>query len=90
MIEKRFKITNEYGLHARPATQLVQLVNEFTSNIKLTVAKTTVDFKSIMGVMSLGAYKGEIMDVVISGDDEEKAMNELSFMISDIKLGKEI
>ena len=55
MLEKKFKITSSQGLHARPATQLVRMANDYDCEIRLTLDKTTVDFKSIMGVMSLGA-----------------------------------
>ena len=58
MVKKSFKITNETGIHARPATTLVNCCMEFDSKITLQALKTEVDFKSIMGVMSLGIYSG--------------------------------
>ena len=90
MLEKKFKITSSQGLHARPATHLVRLANDFDCDIKISLDKTVVDFKSIMGVMSLGAYQGEIIKITCIGSDEEEAMNALSFEIFDLALGKEI
>ena len=90
MIEKKFKITSEQGLHARPATLLVQLANEFNCKIELTLGKTTIDFKSIMGVISIGAYKGEVINIACSGDDEKEAMEKIEFQILDLKLAKEL
>ena len=86
MLEKQFKITSETGLHARVSSQLVREASSFTSKITLTVGDATVDYKSIMGVMSLGVYKGEIIKVVCDGADEEEAMSHITFLISDLKL----
>ena len=77
MLEKKFKITSSQGLHARPATQLVRMANDYDCEIRLTLDKTTVDFKSIMGVMSLGAKKGDTVEVTITGEDEAAAKTAL-------------
>ena len=54
-MEKRdFNITAETGIHARPATILVQTASKFASDITLTYNGKSVNLKSIMGVMSLG------------------------------------
>ena len=90
MLERKFKITSSQGLHARPATHLVRLANDFDCDIKITLDKTTVDFKSIMGVMSLGAYQGEIIKITCYGRDEVEAMDALSYEFFELALGKEI
>lgn len=74
-MEKRdFHIIAETGIHARPATLLVQTASKFNSDITLTYNDKSVNLKSIMGVMSLGV--GQNADVTISadGDDEADAM----------------
>ncbi|MBM6754591.1 phosphocarrier protein HPr [Lactobacillus alvi] len=74
-MEKRdFNITAETGIHARPATILVQTASKFASDITLTYNGKSVNLKSIMGVMSLGV--GQNADVTISadGDDEKDAI----------------
>ncbi|WP_283586217.1 phosphocarrier protein HPr [Limosilactobacillus ingluviei] len=74
-MEKRdFNITAETGIHARPATILVQTASKFASDITLTYNGKSVNLKSIMGVMSLGV--GQNADVTISadGDDEAEAI----------------
>ncbi|MCF7931400.1 MAG: HPr family phosphocarrier protein, partial [Acholeplasmataceae bacterium] len=53
-MEQFFLITSEYGIHARPATRLVNLAMSFHSEIDLSVNGKTVNLKSIMGLMSLG------------------------------------
>ena len=90
MLEKKFKITSSQRLHARPATQLVRMANDYDCEIRLKLDKTTVDFKSIMGVMSLGAYQGEVITLTCSGSDEKAAMDAISFEIFDMALAKEL
>ncbi|GAA0373019.1 phosphocarrier protein HPr [Bacillus horti] len=74
MKEKVFTITAEAGLHARPATLLVQAVGRYSSEIHLEYKERSVNLKSIMGVMSLGVpHKAEIK-ITVDGHDEEEAM----------------
>lgn len=89
MLKTAYKITKNTGLDARVASELVTLNGKFNSNINLTVNKVTVDFKSIMGVMSLNIQKGEIIHIFIEGNDEELALYELDLLIQSLELGKE-
>ena len=77
-VERELMIVSELGLHARPATQIVNLVNQFESEIMLTFRGITVDMKSIMGVLSLGIAKGSTIVVSIEGFDEKEAMSAIS------------
>ena len=89
MLNKTYKITKDTGLNARMASELVALSGSFTSNIKLTLNNITVDFKSIMGVMSLNIQKGELINLSFDGADEEKALYEIDLLISSLGLGQE-
>jgi len=90
MVKRSFKITNETGIHARPATTLVNCCMDFKSNITLQALKSEVDFKSIMGVMSLGIYSGAVIEVKCDGEDEVEALDAISNKIVSLGLGKEI
>ena len=90
MVKKIFKITNEAGLHARPATLLVNVAVQFESDINLNALGKCIDFKSIMGVMSLGVYSGTTIEIICSGRDENDAISALKDKILELKLGKEI
>ena len=90
MVKKLFKITNESGLHARPATILVNVAVNYKSEIRLNALKKTIDFKSIMGVMSLGVYSGTTIEIIVDGEDEVEAINAIKDKIIELKLGKEI
>ncbi|MHC0039691.1 phosphocarrier protein HPr [Pseudoneobacillus sp. C159] len=69
MTEKTFTITSESGLHARPATVLVQTVGSFNSEVQLEYNGKSVNLKSIMGVMSLGVPAGAQIKVTAEGTD---------------------
>lgn len=81
MIIKKVILNNEVGLHARPAALFVQTASKFDSDIYIELEGTKVDGKSIIGVMSLGAFHGEEITLIASGDDAEKAIKELSELI---------
>ncbi len=90
MVFRKFKITSESGLHARPATIIVNEAVKFKSNISLSVESKTVNLKSIMGVMSLGIYNGEIFTITCEGEDEVAALDSLTDSIYEMHIGKEI
>ncbi|MEF9940531.1 MAG: HPr family phosphocarrier protein [Clostridium sp.] len=69
-----YTITDELGLHARPAGQLVKVALTFSSNISVGTPAKSVDAKRIMGVMQLAAKKGNVLTISCEGEDEEAAM----------------
>jgi phosphocarrier protein HPr len=77
MVEKSFKVTAETGIHARPATLLVQTASKFDSEIHLEYKDKKVNLKSIMGVMSLGVGQGADIKIIAEGSDEADAINSL-------------
>ena len=86
MMKKEFVIANEQGLHARPATTLVSKANQFKSQITLNYEGRSADMKSIMGVLSLGVTRGELIEVVIEGSDEADAMEAISKHIKEMNV----
>ena len=83
-MNQRFYITSEYGLHARPATKLVNLAMTFEGDVSLTWEDKTINLKSIMGLMSLGIYHGQEIEISTQGKDEVEAMKKISdFSVSE-------
>ncbi len=74
MLKREYKIIDETGIHARPATLLVQAASKFESNIELEYKERKVNLKSIMGVMSLGVGKDADIAIYVDGADEEEAI----------------
>ena len=65
----------ETGIHARPATILVQAASKFASDVTLSYEGKSVNLKSIMGVMSLGVGQNANVTITASGDDEKEALD---------------
>ena len=78
MAEKTFKVTSESGIHARPATVLVQAAGKFNSDINLEFNGKKVNLKSIMGVMSLAIQQGAEIKIIAEGSDEQEAIATLT------------
>ncbi|QBP17878.1 phosphocarrier protein HPr [Acetilactobacillus jinshanensis] len=78
METRKFKIVAETGIHARPATLLVQTATKYDSKITLTYDHKSVNLKSIMGVMSLGVGQGAEITVSANGKDEDAAIKDIS------------
>jgi phosphocarrier protein HPr len=74
MLTKTFSINCSIGLHARPASVLVDKAGKFKSSITMKYKGTTVPLNSIIGVMALGVESGQNVEVIISGEDQEEAM----------------
>lgn len=74
MEKKDFHVVAETGIHARPATLLVQAASKFNSDINLEYKGKSVNLKSIMGVMSLGVGQGSDVTISTEGADEKEAM----------------
>jgi phosphocarrier protein len=77
MVKKEMTITNNIGLHARPATFFIQKANAFKSSIWIEKDERRVNAKSLLGVLSLGIAKGMVVTIIADGQDENIAVNEL-------------
>jgi len=86
--KKVFIIQNKLGLHARAASQFVQITNKFKSDIFVSKGKQEVNGKSIMGVMMLAAAKGSRITVTAKGDDADMAVDAIERLVNN-KFGEE-
>lgn len=83
MLTKEVTIINKLGLHARASAKLTRLANQFQSEVWLTRNGRKVNAKSIMGVMTLAANKGSIIEIEVAGIDESEALQALTTLIND-------
>lgn len=83
MEQKTYKITSDTGLHARPATLLVDKASKFNSNIQLHHDEKVVNLKSIMGVMSLGIPQGATIKVTAEGSDSDIAIDGITSVVEE-------
>ncbi len=89
-MNQTFYIISEYGLHARPATKLVNTAMAFKSEIHLTWEDKTINLKSIMGLMSLGIYQGQTITIETEGPDAYEALDALTTFMIQESLAKKV
>ncbi len=68
-----YTITDEHGIHARPAGELIKKLQEFSSAVIIEKGEKKADGKKLFAVMALGAKKDDEITVTIEGDDAEQA-----------------
>ncbi len=76
-----FEIKNKLGLHARAAMQLVRLASQFESEITVGRGEQVVSGKSILGLMTLAAGQGTVIEVAARGPDAEEALRAIGELI---------
>jgi len=81
MLKKEVTITNNIGLHARPATFFIQKANSYRSSIWIEKEDRKVNAKSLLGVLSLGIAKGMTVTLIADGQDEAGAIDGLVSLI---------
>ena len=83
MEKREFHIIAETGIHARPATLLVQAASKFNSDSNLEYNGKSVNLKSIMGVMSLGIPTPSQITITCEVDDEDEAIAKIEQALRD-------
>ncbi|WP_109357134.1 HPr family phosphocarrier protein [Sphingorhabdus sp. EL138] len=78
-------ITNNRGLHARASAKFVTYVSKLPEGLTVKVGKdgTEVTGTSIMGLMMLGAAKGDSVEIIVAGDQAESALDKLAGLVVD-------
>ena len=81
MLEKELVVTDEVGLHARPASLFVKIAQEFNGTVTVKLNKKNPqtgeeelvekDGKSMIGILSLGIAKDKPFTLTLDGEDEE-------------------
>ena len=81
IVEESVVITNQVGLHARPARLLVQAAAQFSSQIQVKCKDKTANAKSMIGILTLGAMLGDTLHLRAEGDDAQNAVNTLTELV---------
>ena len=79
--ERRILLTNEVGLHARPAAKFVKSAARFKSKIEVTKGDNQADAKSITSILLLDAKKGEEITIKAEGEDSASAIETLAELV---------
>jgi len=75
------QLKNETGLHARPASMLVKEASKYGAETVIIKEGTEYNAKSIIGVLSMGAKKGDIITIRAQGDDEKVVVEALKGLV---------
>jgi phosphocarrier protein HPr len=82
MPETMVTILNAAGLHARPATRLVELANRFEAAVTITYDGRTVNAKSVLEVLTLAAAKDTELRVAADGADADAALAAIEELVA--------
>lgn len=82
-VQRTVIVSNEQGLHMRPADLLVRAAARFQSQIEIEKDGHSVDCKSIMGILTLGAAQGVSLRLSATGVDAEEALKCLAELFAD-------
>lgn len=77
------KVVNQKGLHARAAAKFVKTAQQFNAEIQVGHGGLVVSATSIMGLMMLAAATGSVLEIGASGDDAERALDDLEQLVAE-------
>jgi phosphocarrier protein len=81
MTERRVKILNETGVHARPAGLFVETANRFRSTVRVAAGDREADGRSILSLMLIELTPGAEIVIRAEGEDEEQAADALAALV---------
>lgn len=76
------RITDEVGLHARPAAEFVRTAAGFAADIRITCEDREADAKSLLEVLQLQAGNGATIVISAEGDDADAAIAALTTVLT--------
>jgi phosphocarrier protein HPr len=79
---RNLTIVNRKGLHARATAKLVNCVEKFDADVKVTRCGETVGGASIMGILTLGAGMGSTITVSASGPEADAALGAIEALLA--------
>ncbi len=77
MVSFKYTITDEVGIHARPAGILVKEAKKYPATITLKTAKGSADARKLMAIMALGVKQNDEVTVEVEGENEEQTAKEI-------------
>jgi phosphocarrier protein len=88
MVSRTVEMLNKRGLHARASAKFVTLASTQTAEVEVEKDGSKVCGTSIMGLMMLGAAKGDTITISAEGDGAEAAVAALAELVEN-KFGEE-
>ncbi|MEN0110362.1 MAG: HPr family phosphocarrier protein [Planctomycetota bacterium] len=82
MATRHATVSNDEGLHARPAELVARTAMAHAAEVTLVRGEHRVDAKSILDLLTLGAAKGVELVIEATGDDAEQAADAVAELIN--------
>ena len=82
-VSREVQIDNVRGLHARASAKVVNLASQLDAKIEVEKDGQRVCGTSIMGLMMLGAAKGDLIVIHVEGDQADDALAQLVGLVED-------
>ena len=73
----KVQVKNSMGLHTRPATAIVKLLQNCKCNVFFTHKRETINAKSLLSILMLAATKNSKITITTDGEDADNTMNKL-------------
>ncbi|RAK57266.1 HPr family phosphocarrier protein [Phenylobacterium deserti] len=80
--QRTVEIINKRGLHARASAKFVKTASGFDAEVRVSKDGSTVDARSIMGLMMLAAGPGSEIDIEAEGPEAAEALAALADLIA--------
>jgi len=87
-VSREVRIENQRGLHARASAKFVNLASQIDARIEVEKDRNRVCGTSIMGLMMLGAAKGDSILIYVEGEGADEALLQLVSLVED-RFGEE-
>lgn len=76
-VVKKVQVKNFSGLHVRPASAIVELLQKSKSTVTFTHNKETINAKSILSILMMAITRNSTITVKIEGEDAIETMEQL-------------
>ncbi len=84
MARQTVNVTNETGLHARPASEFTKIASSVPCDVYLEKDGKKANAKSILGILSLAIGKGNVVVIITEGEEEDAALEKLVAYVNEL------
>ena len=79
--QRNVTLVNPKGFHARPAHMFMKLASQYQAQVEILKGNETINGKSILDLLTLGAVNGTTLCLRAIGEDSQAAVDALSALI---------
>ncbi|HUO56896.1 MAG TPA: HPr family phosphocarrier protein [bacterium] len=80
-IAERIPVLHKFGMHLRAGAELVRVASRFKSHIEVSNGGSPVNAKSLLGLLTLGAIYGTVLEFSAEGEDAPQAIQAIRILL---------